>query len=157
MDDDLCFHGTDPFSVATFIPIIVPNYPAGEALVCFDEPLFTLSLSKLSLSFLPNSPRFGLSFFLSQLIKPEQLHSYRKPHSTPPLMKAVRREGRKKEIRWERERGEMKPELKVIITSADFSSLLHIVLCQDASRRWLLECENKFRRVCEGVSQSSLN
>lgn len=153
MDDDPRFHGTDPFSVATFIPIIVPNYPAGEALVCFDEPLFTFS--KLFLSFLPNSPRLGLSFFLSQLIKPEQLHSYRKPCSTHPLMKAVRREGGKE--RWlERER-EMKPKLKVIITSADFTTLLHIVLCQEASQRWLLECENKFRRVCGGVSQSSLN
>lgn len=152
MDDDPRFHSTDPFSVATFIPIIVPNYPAGEALVCFDEPLFTFS--KLFLSFLSNSPRLGLSFFLSQLIKPEQLHSYRKPRSTHPLIKAVRREGGKREMVRERE---MKPELKVIITSADFTSLLHIVLCQEASQRWLLECENKFRRVCGGVSQSSLN
>lgn len=52
---------------------------------------------------------------------------------------------------------EMKPELKVIIRSADITSLLHIVLCQEASQRWLLECKNKFRRVCGGVSQSSLN
>lgn len=106
-----------------------------------EKPLFVLtsrclpSLSKLFLLFLPNSPRFGLSFFLSQLIKPKQLHSYRKPCRTPPLMNAVRREGRKKRYseREKRDEARVKSYYHLLISPVCFIQFfvrkLHDVVC----------------------------